>query len=111
MIAYRSALHPDSLWTPEAAASFVARYDLDVSEAIARLRERLEAAYPQGWIFVHRYTPETICRYRCTRRETEGQTMGYVEVRTRTGECYSGTVSVRWDDGTVVISENPALPS
>ena len=31
--------------------------------------------------------------------------------RKEAGECYGGTVSVRWGDGAVVITENPAIPS
>ena len=111
MINVRPAIHPATSWTPEAAASFVAWYDTEVSDALTRLQGRLEAEHPQGWVFVHRYTPETICRYCCTRQGTIGQAMGYVEVRERTGESYSGTVSVRWEDGAVITTENPAIPA
>jgi hypothetical protein len=108
---HRSQLDPGASWTPEAAAAFIARHDAGVSEAMTRLQERLLSEHPHGSLFVHRYTSETICRYPCTRPGTAGQAMGYVEVRLRTGECYSGTVLVRWEDGAVVTIENPAVPA
>src|SRR5688500_9512061 len=108
---HRSSRHPGESWTQAAAAAFIARYDAELSEAMARLHEALATAHPQGSIFVYRYTAEVICRYNCTRQSRSGQQMGYVEVRMPTGESYSGTVSVRWEDGAVVISENPAIPA
>jgi hypothetical protein len=110
-MASRPLLFPSESWTPDEAASFIARYDADVTEAMTRLQERLLTEHPHGSIFVHRYTADAICRYNCTRRATAGQAMGYVEVRLRSGECYSGTVLVRWADGAVVIAENPAIPA
>jgi hypothetical protein len=98
-------------WTPEAAASFISQYDREVTEAMTQLQVRLLTEHPHGSVFVHRYTADAICRYNCTRLGTAGQAMGYVEVRLQTGECYSGIVLVRWEDGTVVISENPATPA
>jgi hypothetical protein len=109
--ARRPTPQPGETWTREAAASFVARYDAEVSEAMARLREQLESAHPSGSDFVYRYTADTITRYRSTRCGMNGQAMGYVEVRMPTGETYSGTVSVRWEDGSVIITENPAVPA
>src|SRR5215218_4006271 len=52
MINVRPAIHPATNWTPEAAASFVAWYDTEVSDALTRLQGRLEAEHPQGWVFV-----------------------------------------------------------
>jgi hypothetical protein len=111
MIAERLAIQPGWPWTHAAAEAFIARYDAEISEAMARLEEVFTRAHPQGSLFVYRYTAEVICRYSCTRRGTGGLQMGYVEVRMPTGECYSGTVSVRWVDGAVITIENPAVPA
>ena len=111
MIANYPAIHPDGSWTKEEAAAFVSHHDAEVSEAMARLQHRLVAANPHGVVLVHRSTAETIRRYWCTRRGTTEQQMGYVEVKVPTGETYSGTVAVRWDDGSVVTTENPAVPA
>ena len=75
------------------------------------VQHRLEAKHPLATVYVYRYTADAMTRYCLGRRGLCGQALGFVEVREPTGECYSGTVSVRWMDGAVTVTDNPPVPA
>ncbi len=94
------ALHPGEAWTPEAAAAFVARHDVDVSAEIVRLEAEMGAAFPHGTLFTFRYDAESLIRGYPV-RTLDAQLLAFVQVRTVTGAIHLATVHIIFETGAV----------
>ena len=96
------ALHPGQPWTPELAAAFIARYDLDVSAEVVRLQAEMGAAFPTGTLSTFRYDAATLARGYPT-RTLDAQLLAFVQVRTSSGAIHPATVHVVFDTGEVAV--------
>lgn len=100
------ALHPGQPWTPELAAAFIARYDLDVSAEVVRLQAEMGAemgaAFPTGTLSTFRYDAAALIRGYPT-RTLDAQLLAFVQVRTSSGAIHSATVHVVFDTGEVAV--------
>ena len=97
-------LQPGEAWTPERAAAFVAKHDVDVSAEVVRLEQEMGEALPHGTLFTYRYTAESLMRgYPRRAPELDGQLLGFVQVRTSSGAIHSATVHVAFANGAVEV--------